>query len=143
MDKNEEPKPNPDFESWVAKDQSVLSFLLSLLSREILGQIPSTVASAKEVWAAIEAMFASQSRAHIISMRMALAMASKGTSSISEYFQKMKSLGDEMASARRKLEDEKLVSYNLTGLDVDYDLVVSRWLHPLSQFRLGNCIPNW
>jgi len=31
---------------------------------------------------------------------MALATASKGTSTIAEYFMKMKSLADEMASAR-------------------------------------------
>jgi hypothetical protein len=81
-DKKEDPKPNLDYESWVAKDQTVLSFLLSSLSREILRQMPTTVASAKEAWAAIEGMFASQSRACIISTRMALATASKGTSTI-------------------------------------------------------------
>ena len=37
----------------------------------------------------------------------------------------MKTLADEMASAGRKLEDEELVSYILTGLDLDFDPVVS------------------
>jgi hypothetical protein len=37
----------------------------------------------------------------------------------------MKSLADEMASAGHKLEDEELVSYILTGLDVNFDPVVS------------------
>jgi hypothetical protein len=58
-DKKEDPKPNPDYESWVAKDQTVLSFLLSSLSREILRQMPTMVVSAKEAWVAIEGMFAS------------------------------------------------------------------------------------
>ena len=56
---------------------------------------------------------------------MALATASKGSSSISEYFTKMKSLADEMASAGRKLDDEELISYILTGLDLEFNLVVS------------------
>ncbi|XP_021321638.1 uncharacterized protein LOC110437500 [Sorghum bicolor] len=124
-DKKEPPKTNPEFESWVAKDQTVLHFLLSSLSKEILGQVPTTVASAKEAWTAIDGMFASQSRAHIISTRMALATASKGASSISEFFVKMKALVDEMASAGRKIEDEELVSYILMGLDREYDPVVS------------------
>ena len=42
-----------------------------------------------------------------------------------EYFTKMKGLADEMASAGRKLEDEELVSYILTGLDSDFNSVVS------------------
>ena len=46
---------------------------------------------------------------------MALSNASKGASSISDFFTKMKALGDEMAFAGRKLEDEELISYILTG----------------------------
>jgi len=56
---------------------------------------------------------------------MALATASKGTSTVFEYFTKMKALADDMAATGRKLEDEELVSYILTGLDLDFDPVVS------------------
>jgi len=56
---------------------------------------------------------------------MALATASKGAASVSDYFTKMKSLADDMASAGRKLEDEELVSYILTGLDSEFDSVVT------------------
>jgi len=124
-DKKGDMEPNPDYESWVAKDQTVLSFLLTSLSKEISAQVPTTVVTTKQAWDAIEAMFASQSRAHIISTRMALANASKGTSSISEFFVKMKGYADEMAAAGRKLEDEELISYILSGLDREYDAVVS------------------
>jgi hypothetical protein len=51
---------------------------------------------------------------------MALATASKGTSSISEYIAKMKGLADEMAALGRRLEDEELVSYVLKGLDLHH-----------------------
>lgn len=37
----------------------------------------------------------------------------------------MKSLADEMALAGRKLEDEELISYILTGMDLDFDSIVS------------------
>jgi len=56
---------------------------------------------------------------------MALATASKGTSTVAEYFTKIKSLADEMASVGRKLEDEEIVSYVLTGLGEDFDSVVA------------------
>lgn len=71
--------------------------------------------TAAEAWTAIQALHASQSRARIISTWMALSNASKGASSISDFFTKMKALGDEMAFAGRKLEDEELISYILTG----------------------------
>ena len=51
--------------------------------------------------AVIEGMFASQSRACIISTHIALATASKGASSINEYFTKMKALAHDMASEAR------------------------------------------
>ncbi|XP_066385230.1 uncharacterized protein [Miscanthus floridulus] len=124
-DKKGDMEANPDYESWVAKDQTVLSFLLTSLSKEISEQVPTTVVTAKQAWDAIEAMFASQSRARIISTRMALANASKGTSSISEFFIKMKGYADEMAAAGRKLKDEEPISYILLGLDREYDAVVA------------------
>lgn len=108
----------------MAKDQQVLNYLLSSLSCEILSLV-SIAETTAEAWATIEGMFMSQSRAHVSSTRMALATASKGASSITEYFTKMKALADEMASAGKKLEDEELVSYILTRLDLDFNLVVS------------------
>ncbi|XP_066385162.1 uncharacterized protein [Miscanthus floridulus] len=123
-DKNVDPLPNPDYEKWVAKDQQVLSYLFSSLSKEIFAQVSSAETAAK-LWAAIECVNASQSRARIISTRMALATASKGASPIADYFTKMKGLADDMASVGCKLEDEELVSYILTILDLEYNSVVS------------------
>jgi hypothetical protein len=68
---------------------------LSNLSKEVLGQV-SHVETAAKAWAAIKAIFASQSRARIITNRMALDTASKGTFAVSEYAARMKSLADEM-----------------------------------------------
>lgn len=105
---------NLAYEKWIVQDQQVLNFLFSSLSRDIMTQV-AVLDSAATIWAAIEAMFALQSRARVINTRMALATAHKGTST--EYFTKMKGLADEMASTGKKLEDEKLVSYILAGLD--------------------------
>jgi hypothetical protein len=37
--------------------------------------------------------------------------------SVAEYIGRMKALGDEMATAGRRLEDDELLEYILTGLD--------------------------
>lgn len=138
-DKKEDPVPNPEYDPWMAKDQVVLSFLLTSLSKEILAQVPTTMASAKEVWAAIEGMFASQSCARVIARRMALATVSKGASTVSEYFMKMKGFAEDMASVGKKLEDDELVLYILTVLDADYNPVVSAVaarVEPISESEL-------
>ena len=123
-DKKVDPVPNPEYEKWEAKDQQVLSYLFGSLSKEIFAQV-STCTTAAELWAAIQALQASQSRARVISTRMPLATTTKGTSSVVDYFVKMKGLADDMASAGRKLEDEELVSYILTELGEDFDAVVT------------------
>lgn len=118
------PVANPEYTTWVAKDRTVLSYLLTNLSKEILGHV-NTEITARGTWVAIEALFVLQSRAKIISTRMALATTSKGTTTISEYFAKMKVLANDITTAGHRLEDEKLVSYILTGLDLDFDPVAS------------------
>jgi hypothetical protein len=63
---------------------------------------------------------------------------------VKEYVVKMQALGDEMAAAGRPLEDEELVEYILTGLDDEYDSVVSSILarsEPVSVSELSlNCL---
>lgn len=119
-----DPVPNPDHEEWIAKDSQVRGYLFSSLSKEIFSQVASSTTSAK-LWAAIHGLQASQSRTRVIATRMALATATKGSSTVAEYFTKMKGLADEMASAGRKLDDEELVSYILTGLGEDFESVVT------------------
>jgi hypothetical protein len=57
-DDKEPPMANPEYDIWVAKDQQVLSYLLTSLSKEILGQLSHHV-TASAAWAAIEATYAS------------------------------------------------------------------------------------
>ena len=62
------------------------------------------------VWNAIEQMYASQTRARTVNIRIALANTKKGNSTAAEYFAKMKAHGDEISAAGRRLDDEELVS---------------------------------
>jgi hypothetical protein len=89
-------------------------------------------------------MFASKTHARAVNTRLTLATAQKGSSTVKEYVVKMQALGDEMAAAGRPLEDEELVEYILTGLDDEYDSVVSSILarsEPVSVSELSlNCL---
>lgn len=116
--------PNQDYIQWMAKDQQILGYLLASLSREILVHVADKKTAA-ELWQTIEAMFSSQTRARSINTRIALATTPKGNMSVAEYIGKMKTLADEMASAGKPLEEEELVSYILSGLDMEYNPIVS------------------
>ena len=73
----EPPVLNPDCDIYLAKDQQVLSYLLTSLSCEIGSQV-SGATTVSATWTTTEGMFMSQSQARVISTRMALATASKG-----------------------------------------------------------------
>jgi hypothetical protein len=133
---SDEEVPNPAYDLWKAQEQQVQSYLLTSVSRDVLVQI-AALPLAEEVWKHIESSFASQSRARVINTKIALATTQKGSSTIAEYTTKMKSLADDMATAGKKLDDEELISYILTGLDFEYNGVVSSIAARVEPINLG------
>ena len=115
---------NPAYQEWFATDQQVLGFLFSSLSREVLTQVAAS-RTAVEAWRAIEGMFASQTRARSLNVCLSLTTTRKGNMSISEYFGKMRSLGDEIAASGKPIDEEDMVAYILNGLDDDFEPVIS------------------
>ena len=85
----------------------------------------------------ISEMTASQSRGRIINTHMALATAQKGSSTIDDYFNKMKSLANDMVAVGKCLEDEEIISYVLAGLDMDFNLIVSVVVARMELLSLG------
>jgi hypothetical protein len=66
---------------------------------------------------------------------MALSTTQKGSSTIADYMSKMKSLADDMAAARKKLDVEELSSYVLACHDYEYNSLVSSivtWVEPIT-----------
>jgi hypothetical protein len=90
----------------------------------VLGQVASHI-RATPVWAAIEVVFTAQSRPRILQLRLALSNAKKGNRTATDYFSNMVQLGDEMAAARKVLDQDEMVSYLLAGLDMEYNSLVS------------------
>jgi hypothetical protein len=76
---------------------------------------------------------------------MASTTAQKGSSTIAEFFSRMKSLADDMVVARKKLEDE-IASYILAHLDMDFNPVVSAMaarVEPLTLRELYIQLVSW
>ncbi|KAF5480595.1 hypothetical protein F2P56_001331 [Juglans regia] len=116
--------PDPTFLSWTQTDQLILSTLISTLSDNLIAQMIG-YSTAREVWKAIDKLFTSQSHARIIQLRYQLATISKGSSSVSDYFQKVKHLYDTMSAAGSPLTPVEFLSYLLAGLNSEYDAFVT------------------
>jgi hypothetical protein len=115
---------NPTYQEWYVTHQQVLAYLLLSLSREIMGQV-AICTTAASVWSIIGGMYTSGTRARSVNTHIALTTMKKGNDSIAEYVNKARTLADEMVLAGKKIDDEELISYILTGLDFKYNSVVS------------------
>jgi hypothetical protein len=81
----------------------------------------TTCTTSADVWRTLASLYSTQTRARSVNTRIALATTRKNQVSISDYFTKMRSYADEMASVGAAFTDEELVSYILAGLDEDYN----------------------
>ncbi|XP_034576869.1 uncharacterized protein [Setaria viridis] len=88
LDDKKKEVSNLEYDSWVSKDQQILSYLLNSITREVLAGVATTTTSA-EAWKALEVMFAAQSRARVTNLRMQLATLKKGSLTTATYFNKM------------------------------------------------------
>jgi hypothetical protein len=85
--------PNSAHENWVAMDQQV-----------------STYKTAIVTWSKIERSFSSLTRVCAVNTCMALTTTQKGNISVTEYVNKLRALGDEIASSGKPLDDKDMVS---------------------------------
>jgi hypothetical protein len=80
-DKTVVKQPNPAYSAWVARDQAILGYLLSSLTRETLLHV-SRCKTAVQAWSALADLYSSQSRACSVNTRIALATTKKNQLSI-------------------------------------------------------------
>lgn len=135
-DKSKETVSNPAYSTWLAQDQQILAFLFNSVTKDALGQV-ATLALSAEVWVALENMFFAQSCARVTHLRMQLSTLKKGNMTTSVYFNKMKAIADELAGAGKKVEDDKMISFILTGLDSEYNPIVTSVMGCTDQISLS------
>jgi hypothetical protein len=132
---------NPAYSQWVARDQAVLGYLLSSLTRETLVTVV-TCTCAADVWSELSKLYSSQARARTVNTRIALATTRKNKLSVTEYYSKMRSLADDMASTGTALRDDEFVSYILAGLDKIITLFTVQLSPTLSPSHRASCMHN-
>lgn len=117
-------KPNPDYTSWYRQDQVIYSAILGSCSDEIQPIIASA-STAKDAWDRLTASFASKSRSRIISLKTKLAKNPKGSRSISDFLNEMRSIADELALVQSPIDEEDLMVHILTQLGDEYNSITA------------------
>jgi gag-polypeptide of LTR copia-type len=113
-------QPNPAYLPWYKKDQMLLEWLRSSLTREVLAQVVSAKTSA-DLWLMLQQSFSATSRARLSELRHKLQNTFKGASPCLEYIQKIQHVADELAFIGEPVSDEDLHMYILQGLGPEFD----------------------
>jgi hypothetical protein len=82
---------------------------MSPLTDNVLAQMVGYETS-RDVWMALERMYTSKSRSRIFQIQTQLATLSKGNATLSEYFQRVKSLSDTLVAASKPLSEDESTS---------------------------------
>lgn len=114
---------NPEFNVWIRLDQFLMSWLLASISEAMLGHVVRCTSSA-EIWNVLIQLFATQSRARVLQLRLLLQTTKKGSTPVEEYVLKMRALAYALMAAGQNILDDDLILYILGGLGTDYESVV-------------------
>jgi hypothetical protein len=99
--------PNPNYVVWRVRDQHMLTYLVTSLSREVLAGVASNTTVA-DMWTAISKTFAFQCQARILQLRNQLVATKKGDMMVPAYFSTLHGYVDEMAAAGKALDDDDI-----------------------------------
>jgi hypothetical protein len=115
--------PNPAFTAWHQQDAAILSAIISTSTEAVQGMI-LFANNSLDAWTTLASSFSSQSSARYMQLRRQIDEVKKLDSSVTVYFNKIKSLSDTLTSIGQPLRPEELISCILNGLDEDFDALV-------------------
>jgi hypothetical protein len=119
---------NPEYASWIARDQQVLRWLLNALSPDVLVHVIWLETSA-EVWATLNVHVSTASKSRAQRLRGALNDTKENDLTVEKYFTKMKTLASELAAAGKPLDEDDRA-----------DLVCFTWSWQILQYT---CYCRW
>ncbi|XP_023748158.1 uncharacterized protein LOC111896396 [Lactuca sativa] len=115
-------KQNPEFFSWYRLNQLINSAIHGSCSDPIQPLISSATTS-RDAWERLNFSFASGSWSRIISLKSKLIKNPKGSRSISEYLQDMRSIADELTHSQSAVAEEDLLVHILSQLGEEYNTI--------------------
>jgi hypothetical protein len=116
--------PNPAYDTWITRDQQVVSFLVNSLSEEVLPHVFGCT-HASDVWRALQELYTSQSKSRVSTLRGALTNTKKLDMTAQQFITKMKGYASELDVAGKPDGDDGLKDYIINGLDGNFNALVA------------------
>ena len=109
--------------AWIRIDQAIMVWLLGSIIETMLGHVVRCTSS-QHIWSTITSLFSSNSKARLLQLRFQLQMVKKRSTTIHDYFLKMRGIADTLASTGQLISYDELLLYVLGDLGSKYDPVV-------------------
>ena len=113
--------PNPDAVAWSDNDQKAVLLIKSSLSEEAAAEVLG-LKSARDIWTALEHAYSNASVERVHSLRDSLRLLKKGTSSVSDFSRRFKSLCDQLAAIGHPVADMDRLHWYLCGLGPSFEV---------------------
>ncbi|KAH9647867.1 retrovirus-related pol polyprotein from transposon RE1 [Citrus sinensis] len=110
---------NPEYTIWRSQDQTLLSWLLGLITEGILSHVHSCN-TAYDVWKTLEKKFGAKLEARVLQLKYEMSVLRKDSLNIEDYCLKMKQIADKLACAGSPVSDKDLLQQILNGLGPGY-----------------------
>ncbi|KAJ9554025.1 hypothetical protein OSB04_018070 [Centaurea solstitialis] len=112
--------PNPAYAEWIAADQRAVILIQSSLSEEAFSEIVG-LRTARQIWVALEAAYCNSSVERIQNLQDQLRLMSKGTTPVSEFGRKFKSICDQLSAIGHPINENDKVHWFLCGLGATFE----------------------
>ncbi|KAF3782844.1 Retrovirus-related Pol polyprotein from transposon TNT 1-94 [Nymphaea thermarum] len=112
---------NPAYEVWLAHDQSLVAYITSTLSEEVLGGVDDDL-TALELWSSLATTYSQVSEARFLQLRRQFQDIKRGTRTVLEYLNEIKSVSDQLAAIGHPVSDKDKVQQALSGLGTKFDI---------------------
>ncbi|CAN6459960.1 unnamed protein product [Victoria cruziana] len=128
--------PNPEYDKWVERDQTLVAYITATLSERVLQMIPDDT-TAFDLWILLANSYAQVSEARILQLKWQFQSLRKGTKSINDFLADMRVITDQLAAIGSPISDKEMVQQVLGSLSTDYHVfrTTMRMLPSLPSFE--------
>ncbi|CAA0842104.1 Unknown protein [Striga hermonthica] len=113
------PSTDDGYTRWKRQDQLLIHAIISSVTAQVVNFL-GNVTTSKQAWDILTHMYANKSRSRVMTLKERLATTVKGSRSITEYLQTIRSVSDELAIIQSPVDDLDLVIHTLNGLGREY-----------------------
>ena len=99
---------NPEYTAWRKRDQSLVAYITSTLSQEVL-VILSDDCTAADLWSKLSQTYSQISEARVMYLKNEFQSLKKGSMSVMEYIGRLKSITDQLAVVGSAIADKDKV----------------------------------